>query len=672
MFENALYLTNRRFADVSPVNVFHRENEPFTSVHDPDLLNRHILFRKDFTLDAVPAAALFSVTADDYYKLYVNGVFVTQGPAPGYPFHYYYNTVDIARYLTAGRNVIAVHTYYQGLTNRVWVSADQRHMMLCELQADGKTLLVSDRTWKCAEHTGYSSSHKIGYDTQFAEDYDSRSPEDGFEAPDYDDSAWEYADEKKNTDYTLFPQPTEQLSIYSVRPARLVRTENPDGTQKIFGDLGYEAVGYLCLRAKGVPGSIVTVHCGEECKTDDSGRAIDAVRYEMRCNCVYQETWTLSGKRDTLHPYDYKAFRYFELLLPDGCTLADEDITVEVRHYPYQEAVSCPTEDEQLSRIWRLCADTLKYGAQEVFMDCPSREKGQYMNDGSISFTAYTLLTGDGALMKKALYEYARSSFITETMMTVAPSSLMQEIADASMQYPMQMLFLYEHSGDRQMLSDLLPYAEAARDRFRTFDRGDGLLEQVDTWNLIDWPENLRDDYDFPAKKPIGPGCHNVINAFWYGMNRDIDNIRAILGLPVDASYTETIAKSYGAEFYDPEQKLFTDAKNTKHTSAHSNLLPLFFDLDLSVDPAARPGIIALLRKKGLCMGVSMAYFLLAGLKKVGADDAVRELLLSPDGWLNMLDEGATTTLEAWGKDKKWNTSFFHPWACAPILILGE
>lgn len=37
-----------------------------------------------------------------------------------------------------------------------------------------------------------------------------------------------------------------------------------------------------------------------------------------------------------------------------------------------------------------------------------------------------------------------------------------------------------------------------------------------------------------------------------------------------------------------------------------------------------------------------------------------------------MLDEGATTLFEAWGKEQKWNTSLCHPWASAPVSVLIE
>ncbi len=701
MLTRAYCITAPRFAAVRPLNVFHRQAEKVEDLHDPSLCNRHILFRRRFALDASPRCAVLSISADDYYKLYVNGDFVTQGPAPGYPFHYYYNDIDLAPYLRPGENVIAVHTYYQGYNNRVWVSGDQRHMFVCSLNCDGETVLVSDTSWKCAEHTGYSSSHPIGYYTQFAEDFDSRVPEVGFEAPDYDDSGWGQAVLRQNPDYTFFPQPTKQLDIYFVAPVTLLRMSReeheaqiagvtyakkprtssdsaefkPKGLPEdirtvIFGDIGYEAMGGLCLKARGVPGSRIVIRCGEE-RLEADGVPVNAVRYDMRCNCLYEETWTLSGCEDTLIPFDYKGFRYFELLLPEGCVIRDADIRMQVRHYPFREAVACPSDDPDIRRIWKLCSDTLRRATQEVYMDCPTREKGQYLGDATVSATAQMLITGDGAMMKKALWEFARSTFITPGIMSEAPCSLMQEIADSSLLYAHQLLWYYRHSGDRDTLAALAPYALGVRKWFERFDRGDGLIANVDSWNLVDWPENLRDGYDVPLTQPIGPECHNVINAYWYGCQKDCDEICAELGLPFDPSGAQRTADAFIREFYDPEQKLFTDTAATKHTAIHSNMLPLYFGLD--TPEGAREAILALLEKKGLtCMGMLLSYFLLSGLKRAGADALVKKLLLSEGGWLRMLREGATTTFEAWGKDEKWNTSLCHPWGTAPVLILAD
>ena len=69
---------------------------------------------------------------------------------------------------------------------------------------------------------------------------------------------------------------------------------------------------------------------------------------------------------------------------------------------------------------------------------------------------------------------------------------------------------------------------------FARYQRKDGLLENVSHgWNLVDWPENLRDGYDFPLTRPVvGAGCHNVINALWYGFLRMKERMEGALGLP--------------------------------------------------------------------------------------------------------------------------------------------
>ena len=117
------------FENCTPIDVFHKE---FSSVqvekHADTLYNRHTLFRKKILLKKAKVATL-KITADDYFKLYINGQFVTQGPPPSYPNHYYFMKIDVGPFLKEGENTFAVHTYYQGLINRVWVSGDLRSML---------------------------------------------------------------------------------------------------------------------------------------------------------------------------------------------------------------------------------------------------------------------------------------------------------------------------------------------------------------------------------------------------------------------------------------------------------------------------------------------------------------------------------------------------------------
>ncbi|MBO5841822.1 MAG: alpha-L-rhamnosidase, partial [Clostridia bacterium] len=170
------WISCAELAALAPRNVFHRQLEPLT-LDCSEHRNRHVLFRKRLLLDNVPQSARMLITADDYYMLYVFGTHVSQGPAPSYHFQYNYNEIDLTPYLIKGENVIAVHTLYQGLVNRVWQSGDHRHGLLCDVEVDEKIILSSDESFLVALHTGYTESGTCGYQTQFLETYDCRAPE---------------------------------------------------------------------------------------------------------------------------------------------------------------------------------------------------------------------------------------------------------------------------------------------------------------------------------------------------------------------------------------------------------------------------------------------------------------------------------------------------------------
>ena len=654
------FICHPDFAAVVPQNPFHKQfGEHVPTVQDPVLQNRHILYRRKAVLPAFEKAVL-RVSADDYYKLYIGGRFVTMGPAPAYPQNYFYNEIDVTQYLSEGENIFALHTLYQGLVNRVWVSGEGRHMMYFDLYLDGMQVLVSDTDWLCTDHTAYTATGKVGYDTAFLERYDSRAPEVGFARPDFDDSAWQHASVFASADYIMQRQPTAQLDVYRAEAVSAMPIEGG-----VLLDFGREAVGYLALTVQGRAGDVVTVRCAEE--LDEQGRA----RYKMRCNCTYEEEWVLLGGRDTLDQFDYKAFRYAEVLLPKGAELLDAAMTV--RHYPCVVRAEYPKDNDALSRVLCLCADTVRYGTQEIFPDCPTREKGQYLGDVSISARAQATLTRDSAMIKKAILDFCATSCVCPGLLAVSTSSYMQEIADYSLQFPALVCWVYAMDGDVDFVRKVEPYATGLYQYFLRYADAEGLLDGVsDKWNLVDWPANLRDGYDFELPSGGVPnGVHNVINAFWCGFLSAMDEMYAILGKPA-TGMTERVKAAFVKAFYSPALGLYTDAPGSSHASVHSNLLPLLFDIGTE-DAALKDRLCDYVEQRGLaCMGVYMAYFALAALVKHERYESAVRLATHPACWLNMLAQGATTTFEAWGKEQKWNTSLFHPWASAPLIVFAK
>lgn len=655
------WITTEEFCNLTPQNMFHRQlDRSSLPAVEPERQNRHILFRRKFTLTATDNVILH-ISADDYYKLYVNGVFVTQGPAAGYSFHYFYNRVDLSKFVHPGENTIAVHTYYQGLINRVWVSGDRQHGLLLDLFAQEKLLLASDESFLCRVHSGFSAAGKAGYETQFLERYDAAAPEIGFEQPEFDDSNWTPAKIRRHAAYRMFRQPTAQLEFESIAPAAVEPLAN--GFRIDFGAI---YVGSLTFRARGKRADEIEMRFGQELNEDGS------VRHQLRANCNYIEFLRLSGNVDTLNQFDYKSFRYVELLLPPGCEIEPDSLRLCARHYPFPLKALCNRTDEKSLAVWKLCVDTLHYGMQEVIQDCMEREKGYYLGDACYSLLAWSILTKDFAPMEKFFDDFLRTSFINRGLMTCAACSFMQEIAE----YPLIMfLLLMEYC---RLTGNL----EFARERYAAFAdildfyreeyaEADGLLNHLDKWCVVEWPANLRDGYDVDLTE--GKRCdtkHNALNAWYIGAIKCLNEVAAMLGQPPYAE-TAPLEKAFFAAFYDPAKQLFRDSVSTGHISLPGNVFAAFFEL--FSDREGVRNTVAMIREKRLSQSLLFVTFpLLAFLRREGETELIHELLTDKDAWLRMLSEGATRTFEGWYKDQKWNTSLFHLTMSLGALFLTD
>lgn len=642
------WITDGEFAALEVRNVFHRQLDG-TKLSRSMHANRHILFRKHFKLTEKPRKATVYITADDYYKLYINGSFICQGPAPAYPFDYGYNTVDVTEYLCNGDNVIAVHTLYQGLINRVWVSGDDRHGLLLDLVADGTIAVKSDESFLTHRHSGYTETGIVGYDTQFLESYDSNALESDFEKVDFNDTEWENAKLRLNDDHCVTPQKTAQMVFESIFP----KISEMRG-DTLFLDFGSAYVGYLNVKAKGKQGDIVTVRCGQELESGGN------VRFELRCNCRYEEQWILSGKEDTLDWFDYKSFRYAELVLPEGCEVLE--VTLNARHYPFELKARLKPDlagNEIYERIWELCVNTQKYGVQEVIQDCMDREKGFYVGDGCYTALTNMLLTGDDSIVRKLIDDAFKSSFITPGLVTCLDCSFMQEIAE----YPLMLIYLvlwhYAASGDKEYLASVYPKITAVLESYRNDYEKKHILSNLDKWCIVEWPANFQDGYDVDIKEgKVCTQAHVSINAYYIEAVKTANRIAEILGLEKYRDEQPLVSAFYKA-FYDEDRHLFKDGAETSHISIIGNVFPYAFGL--CPDEQCRENITEMLISHGVAsLSLFCTFIAFMGLMRYGREDVVKKMLADSGAWLRMLDEGATATYEGWGRDSKWNTSLFH------------
>ncbi len=650
------WITTEKFRKEKPRNVFGRQLAVKRTEEKEK--NRHILFRSEFMLDSSPKSAEICITADDYYKLYINGEFICQGPAPSYHTNYCFNRVQVGEYLRKGRNVIAVHTLYQGLINRARQSGDGRCGLSFELRADGELKSLSDERVKTHLHTGYTAVGTAGYDTQYLENYDCTAPEIGFEQPNFDDTNWENASVCAYDDHILKEQETKMLCFENIPPTEIIRAEN-----RIRLDFGKVYAGELKAIAKGKNGDRITVRCGQELNNDGT------VRYDMRCNCRYEEEWILREGENTLEWMDYKSFRYAELILPEGCELTEAHLRAQ--HYPFELRAELKKELAHLKPIWDMCIHTQKYGVQEAIQDCMDREKGFYMGDGCYTALTHMLLTGDDSMVRKLIDDGFYSSFITDSLVTCLNCSFMQEIAEYPLMLASLVLWHYRYTGDREYLSENYPKVCALLDAYRRYYEKDCLLSDLDKWCVVEWPANYRHGYD--AAITEGEICkdrHIAINAYYINAVKTANKMAEILSMP---AYRETarMEKAFADVFFDKEKHLFKDKENSSHISLVGNIFPFAFGL--CPDEHTAENIMEMLKQERISsLSMFCTFPALCGLVRYGENELLAECLADEGAWLRMLSEGATATFECWGKDEKWNTSLFHMTFSYAAVFLGD
>ncbi len=154
-----------------------------------DLHNSYVLFRHAFTLERVPKRAPLFITADQSYHLYVNGAFVSRGPARGYQSHWPYDELDLTRWLVPGRNVLAGRAYNPGYSNFQYLT--QGYAGLLVAAKWGAVRIHSDATWKCLRQPGIRHDMvRTSLQLFSQENFDARVAPLDWMNSEFDDSGW--------------------------------------------------------------------------------------------------------------------------------------------------------------------------------------------------------------------------------------------------------------------------------------------------------------------------------------------------------------------------------------------------------------------------------------------------------------------------------------------------
>lgn len=651
-------------------------------------------FRKTFSLDAVPEQFVVHVSADNRYKLYVNGQFASLGPACGDVYNWNFETVDLAPLLSPGENTIAAVVWNFGDESPLAQISFGRTGFLLQGNTASEQVVDTDSSWSCARSAAYAPYRKPvrGYYAAGAgEGMDAAAYLWGWQRPDYDDSGWARATPiiqgamKGAMDYPgwqLVPRAIPQMEMIPVRIAAVAKAEGvvvASGFPTIAAPLvvpgNSEAVilldhrtlmtGYLTLAFSGGKGAEVEIGYAEALYQDEALTHAKGNRDEFEGKYFVGYADKLLADGGSGREYTtlwWRTWRYVRLWIKTANEpLVIDDVRALSSMYPLVResdfnAPGCSEMTDILETGWR----TARLCANEIYMDCPYYEQLQYLGDMRIQAMITLFNTRNDELVRSAI-EHGRRSMVADGMtMSRYPSSLHQFIPSYSLWWICMGHDYWTYRGDEAYLKTLLPAYRSIVSWYEQQLKPDLSLGRIPFWFFVDWSEGMLNGE--PSREPDG---NSSIQDLQYLLAvQALAQMEAAFGSPALAAHyaqhSADMEASVCEKYWCAERGLFADTRDRRSFSQHANILAILGGVVTGEQATAL--FDRLVADKSLLQcTIYFRYYLQMAMKMVGRADLLSDNL---DVWTNQLSLGLTT----WAEQPEPSRSDCHAWGASPNI----
>ncbi len=439
--------------------------------------NVWVAFQKKVELQAVPSVLPAKIAADSKYWLWINGEMVVnegglkRGPAPG---DGYYDTVDIAPYLKAGQNCISVLVWYFGRSGFSHMGSGIC-TLLFEAVGDGVEIL-SDDSWDACQHFAYGtasgkttnyrlSENNVRYDARRfnAEWYKGTSKKLG--------SAYELGIAPGSAPLgRLVPRPIPLWKDYGLRDYESVRRSG----DTLICHLPYNAQFSPYMELEAAEGKVVRL-------VTDHDDVFGA-------KCVGGEYVTRAGAQSYEHlPWMNGEYMYY--IVPEGVSVGKVQFRETGYDCGFDGYFRC--DDPLLNEYWQKAQRTLYVCMRDTWMDCPDRERAQWIGDvvHDLGEAAYALGTSSAALTRKGLLEFFSWAKPDGSVYAPVPcSNWFKELAQQSLAaagwYGLHDYWFY--TGDDALVSTVYPALRKYLHETWSVDAEDLPVERTKGWNWAD------------------------------------------------------------------------------------------------------------------------------------------------------------------------------------------
>lgn len=373
-------------------------------------------------------------------------------------------------------------------------------------------------------------------------------------------------------------------------------------------------------------------------------------------------------------------FRYAEIEGAKKTNLQKEDFT-QLVYYSYwdEDASSFTSDNKILNQVWDLCRYSMKATTFSGLYVDGDRERIPYEADAYLQQLSHYGTDREYAIGRRTIeYFMEYPTWPTEWQQHVAlmfwadymytgNTELIEKYYDELVHKT-----LIELQGE----DDLVSSTRQSPAFMRKLGFGDR-SEKIKLRDIVDWPSaNWQGNPDVKGERDgfVFQPNNTVINAFFYKNMKIMAEFARILGKTDDALDFELralkVKRAVNKTMLDTRKGYYVDGEGTDHSSVHANMFPLAFGM---VPDAYKKSVGAYIKSRGMACSVYGAQYLMDALYEAGMDDYALEMMADTVGdrnWYNMIREGSTVTLEAWGFKYKPNLDWNHAWGAVPANII--
>ncbi|HKO16846.1 MAG TPA: alpha-L-rhamnosidase C-terminal domain-containing protein [Gemmatimonadaceae bacterium] len=674
--------------------------------------------RRRLDLPVAPTRFIVHVSADNRYRLYVNGTSVASGPQRSDVAHWHYATIDLAPHLHEGRNVLAAVVWNWGAVRPVAQHSYRTGFLLQGDSTPQAGLVNTGPGWKLLVDSAYTpiviTSGTVGgyYAAGPGEDVDAGRYPWGWEQPGYDDSRWlvvaaALARKAPAAPLAAFDVPRGgsivgrvhvraplgrgtgetfgwQLEPRSIPPMdeipqplpslrRAAGVASDGGFLRASGtlvvpprrhavlllDQGHTTDAYPVLVTSGGAGSSVRLTYAEAL-VDSQGRKGNRNDIDGRTiRGAFDVFRPDGGDHRVFQPLYWRSFRYVQLDVQTAdAALALHDFHGIFTAYPLRERARFASDLSWLADVWRMDWNGARIGAFETYMDTPYYEQLQYVGDTRVQSLISLYMSGDDRLVRQAIEAFDASRIPEGLTMSRYPSALPQVIPPFSLVYVAMLDDYHMLRDDSQFVRRRLAGIRGVLDWYAEHVDRTGMLGPMPYWNYVDWAPEWTDG--------VPPGATDGHSAtitllYAYALERAA-RLEQDVGVPaMAAAYREQAAalrSATRARAWDQRRGLFRDAPGANAYSQQTNVLAVLAGAVPAGDERAL--MERVLADSSLTRATYyFSFYLLEALRQAGLGDRYIEQLAP---WRAMLRLGLTSTPE----NPEPTRSDSHAWAAHP------